>query len=621
MCGFNAITGLPDDFKSRDSIMHMNRSIEHRGPDDVGQYIAPGVALGHRRLSIIDLSEAGHQPMFSNSRRYFIVYNGELYNFKELKKELRAYEFKTETDTEVILAAFEKWGTDCFEKFNGMFGLAIWDTQEQQLIIARDAIGKKPVYIAEKEGVFVISSEMRAIMHSKLIQPELDRTMLPEYLSYQTVFAPNTILKGIKMLMPGHFAIIKSGQIIEKPFWSLKQARHKHPITGPYDKVCKQVKDLFFASVERRMIADVPLGAFLSGGIDSSAVVAAMAQISETRVNTFNVHFGEKQFDESEFANIIAKKYNTVHHQLLISEETFLGQLPQALEAMDHPSGDGPNTWVVSKATKEAGITVALSGLGGDELFGGYDIFKHAMWLKKKQFISRVPKPIRTATAKLYSKFKGGSSGNKISAVLGADNLGLANVYPEFRRTIWENDIEKLMGSSGLYPCKNLDKILDKIEPEGKTITEYSIAEMSTYMQNTLLRDTDQMAMAHALEVRVPFLDLDLIELVLSLPDDFKPLGHPKQLLTDAMGSLIPEEIWNRKKMGFTFPWETWMKSELNDFCEEQLQYLMDKKVFDAAHLQFMWDEFKKGNPEYTWTRIWILVVLGHWLKQHQIVR
>lgn len=629
MCGINGILGFNDPNIAKQKIIAMNNRMRHRGPDDEGVFVADKIALGHRRLSIIDLSAAGHQPMQSNDGRYQIVYNGEIYNFKELKFELQrvisgsnqqTYFFQTDTDTEVIIAAYARWGAECVNHFNGMFAFAIWDDQNKELFIARDRLGIKPLYYCFTDGVFAFSSELRSLLASELIPKKLDENSLIDYLRYQTVHAPNTIVKGIKMLMPGHFIEMKKEQLTLKNYWSLTKNISNESDGKSYNDVCKDVNQLLTKSVERRLIADVPFGAFLSGGIDSSAIVGLMSKVSTEKVKTFSITFDESEFSEAKYAQLIAKKFNTDHHEIKLNPSDFIEQLPNALKAMDHPSGDGPNTYIVSKATKEAGITMALSGLGGDELFAGYDVFKKSLELNKKFWLNLMPQFLRGMGASALIKLKPGVPSEKIAELLKQNKINFNSFYPITRQVIMDKQIVEIINRDKLTGNR-VAEIIENFQVSNlkSQISQVSIAEISTYMQNVLLRDTDQMSMAHALEVRVPFLDHALVEYVLGIPDNYKSTASPKKLLVDALGDLLPSEIVNRPKMGFTFPWKNWMKNELKIVCEQNMLSLSKRKLFNEQSVTNLWNSFLKDDPRVTWSRIWYLVVLENWLQENEI--
>ncbi len=629
MCGINGIYGLEHTTLAKQKIAAMNTCMKHRGPDDEGIYAKEKTALGHRRLSIIDLSAAGHQPMQSADGRYHIVYNGELYNYKELKFELQrvvaksgqqAYFFQTNTDTEVIIAAYARWGADCLQRFNGMFAFAIWDDQQKELFIARDRMGIKPLYYCFTNGVLAFSSEIRSLLESDLIPRKLDTNALIDYLRYQTVHAPDTIVKGVKMLMPGHFIQVKNDKVTVHPYWDIIKNVSTSAAGKNYQEVCKDVNTLLTKAVERRLQADVPFGAFLSGGIDSSAIVGLMSKVSAEKIKTFSVTFDEHEFSEARYAQLIAKKFNTDHHEIKLKPADFIDQLPHALKAMDHPSGDGPNTYVVSKATKEAGITMALSGLGGDELFAGYDVFNRFLELKNKNVLTRMPRFLRASGGNALTLVKPGIASEKIAELMKQPSIDFTSFYPLSRQVLMDKKIKTIVKDTALTKNKIAEQLKKQdLSSLTSDISKVSYGEITTYMQNVLLRDTDQMSMAHALEVRVPFIDYTLVEYVLGVPDKYKIPKSPKKLLVDALGDLLPPEIVNRPKMGFTFPWKDWMQLELKSFCEEKLIALSKRSFFVEQELMKLWTDFLAGAPHITWSRIWYLVVLENWLQENRM--
>lgn len=617
MCGVCGVLG-----GSRKAVEAMSDALAHRGPDADGIWSSDEVVLGHRRLAIIDTSHGPDQPFINKQEDLIIVFNGEIYNYKELRAQLSNYHFRTRSDTEVLLAAYQEWGCAMLDKLNGMFVFAIWNVREQELFIARDRLGIKPLYYSNGDDHFVFASEIRAILASGLVERNLDHDALVDHLRYQSVQAPHTLVRNVKMLMPGNYMVISDGYIEEKTWWQMNDP----PVIrfGSENDLKEQIRDLFMKSVERRMIADVPYGAFLSGGIDSSLVVAAMTEVSGLPVKTFNVSFDEAEFSEAKFARTISKKFSTEHTEILLKPQDMLDLLPDALGAMDHPSGDGPNTYVVSKATREAGITMALSGLGGDELFAGYDIFKRTLELEGKKWIPSFPKILRRAGARALLGYKRSMSSLKIGELIKQDAFHLEDTYPISRLTFMDHELVALLTQSKLPPDRVRAMVLEKIGPETlgaflPLLSKVSVAEMSSYMQNTLLRDTDQMSMAHALEVRVPFLDHELVSFMLQVSDKDKYPSTPKRLLVDSMDGLLPREIWDRPKMGFTLPWANWMRNDLRIFCREHMHALSDRAMFNGIEVRSYWQRFLKKDPIMPWSRIWHLVVLEHWLQAHDI--
>lgn len=620
MCGITGIAQIRRQSVCEGIVAKMNDAIAHRGPDASGIWSGEFCVLGHRRLSIIDTSTQGNQPFHFRDSQIVVVFNGEIYNYIELKKELSAqFTFKTQTDTEVIVAAYLQWGEACVEHFFGMFGFALWDNRNQKLFIARDRLGVKPVYYANTSEGLVFASEMRAILATGLVKKIIGNAALCDYLRYQTVHAPHTMIDGIHMLMPGHTMVVHSKEVRINQYWNASEKCNPSENYISRESIHQHIHDLLTSSVEIRMRADVPFGAFLSGGIDSSIIVGLMSRISEHRVKTFSVTFNEKEFDESRYSDLIAKKFNTEHTPIRLSARHFLELIPEALQAMDHPSGDGANTYVVSKVTRAAGVKMALSGLGGDEVFAGYDVFKRMKSLDEKSWLNLVPRAMRKSGGMLLRFLKPSVAAEKFAQALAQPSFDPAHLYPLTRQILFEYDIDKLIAPHKT-PANSMFQLSETtFNLQLPLLSKVSLMEISTYMQNTLLRDADQMSMAHALEIRVPFLDHRLIEYVLGVPDHFKYPHSPKELLTASVGDLIPREIIDRPKMGFTFPWALWMRNELNVFCEEQLNALEAVNQLNHAAVMDLWKRFTIGDPRITWSRIWPLVVLGHWVKQHDI--
>lgn len=625
MCGIAGILNLKSEKNLNEPIRNMTNALAHRGPNAEGFYVETNtVALGQRRLSIIDLSTSANQPFIDDSGRYILIFNGEIYNYLDVKPLLSEYNFKTTSDTEVILAAYIKWGTDCLKHLNGMFAFAIWDIEEQTLFVVRDRLGIKPVYYYIDNQHFIFSSEIRSLLSSGFIPRHLDKDALRDYLNFQSVYAPATIIKNVFQLMPGEYAVVSSNGMQKAFYWRAETSPNGFEIPNK-ETAQKKVRELLTASIERRMMSDVPLGAFLSGGIDSSAVVALMAQASERPIDTFTVSFAEKQFDESRFADIIAKKYNTNHTAIRLTPDDFLKELPAALDAMDAPSGDGLNTYVVSKATKNAGITVALSGLGGDELFAGYSYFRHFQKVKTAfPLYWRIPQAVRSPFLSLVHKaMPSNPKVKRFVDILNAPQPSIEDIYPQMRRINTEGEVNALLNEgkttdSTIYQLlKERQTAIDKLPP----LSHFTMGELLGYTLNVLLKDTDQFSMASALEVREPFFDYKLVEYVLKVPDVFKfDKSTPKALLVGALQDLLPNEIVNRPKMGFSFPWKHWLLHELHAFCQEHIDYLSQYDVFNEHAIQEEWSAFQKTNGEKSsYVKIWQMVVLSYWLKKNNI--
>jgi len=621
MCGIAGIIGIHDTTDAGARLQQMTKHMSHRGPDAGGHFVKPLAALGHRRLSIIDLSDAATQPMSDPSGRYTIIYNGEVYNYQEIKAELGDLAYQSKSDTDVILAAYIKWGAESLTKLNGMFAFAIWDEEDKSLFVARDRLGIKPLYFSEREGKLIFSSEIRSLLASGLVDKVLNREALSEYLRYYATNAPQTLLKDVEQLMAGSYGIWKNGRFSQHTYW--QAATVEQEAAGQsYETVAARVRELLQEGVERRLMSDVPFGAFLSGGIDSSAIVALMATVSDQPVDTFSIIFEDEAFDESQWSSLIAKKYNTRHHPITLDPNDFLEKLPQALTAMDHPSGDGLNSYVVSEATKKEGFTVALSGLGGDELFAGYPVFQRYQRLRNMKSFYGVPSGLRSLAGQAVATVYRNHKTARLQELIELEQNRFEQLYPVFRKIYNDREIDRLLGMhtpaestiSGIFLPDELDAI-----NELPIFSQVSIGEISTYTQNVLLKDTDQMSMAHALEVRVPFFDHKLVEYVLGIPDAIKQPTYPKKLLVESLGELLPHEIVHRKKMGFMFPWENWMRNELKDFCETHMYRLAEREVFAADEVFRIWQGFMQKNKEITWIKVWMLVVLDEWMERHGI--
>jgi asparagine synthase (glutamine-hydrolysing) len=618
MCGINGIYNLNQVESPAEVIQAMCARSKHRGPDNTGTFVDDRVALGQNRLSIIDLSEEANQPFISDDQTKILVFNGEIYNFRQLRQKLANRQFKTESDTETLMVAFEEWGVECLNKLNGMFAFALWEQDKQQLLVARDRLGIKPLYYYQRQSQLIFSSELRSLLASGLVPRKLNRDGLADYLRYQTVHAPNSIVSDVKVLMPGSYMVINADGRQTKSYWDIETDASYRSKKQNEDEIRKEVRQLFFDSVNRRLVADVPFGAFLSGGIDSSAIVAMMAQASKSPVKTFSVTFAEEEFSEAKYARQIAEKFKTDHTEIKLSPEDFLKELPNALNAMDHPSGDGPNSYIVSKVTKAHGVTMALSGLGGDELFGGYGIFKRAQKLKRLRWLFTIPRPLRKFIGGIFKRFRSSTASDKIQSILCLANSSVSSFYPLARQVYQDNIVRELLGIDELE--MNADARVASWKQNGTPyLSRVSCLEIETYMQNVLLRDTDQMSMSHALEVRVPFLDHELVEYIYGICDSVKDPITPKRLLVESLGDLLPNEIVHREKMGFTFPWARWMKNELKSFCEEQLNTLKRNDIFNSNAVEDLWIRFLNGDKRISWSRVWILVVLGFWVNANNI--
>lgn len=611
MCGIVGIIGL-EKYHSDPLVREMNQLIQHRGPDAEGYYIEEGIALGHRRLSIIDLSAGANQPFEDAQQRYVIVFNGEIYNYLEVKQELN-YPWTTQSDTEVILAAYSAWGADCLSRLNGMFAFAIWDKEKQEMFIARDRLGVKPLYYCQNEKGFAFSSEIRSLLASQLSEAKINQEVLSEYLQFLTVSTPNTLVKNIFQLCPGHFATLKDGVLSQHQYWNIAQSAMKQELS--YAETVQSTHAHFMQAVKSRMVADVKVGAFLSGGIDSSAVVAAMSELSPEPVQTFSIVFNEKEYDESEYSNRIAEKFNCKHHAFLLKPDSLHQYLEPFFKSMDNPSVDGINTYIISKLVAETGIKVVLTGIGGDELFAGYVSFERWKSFQKFAFFFQLPllRPLSHALVQL----KKTRATLKLNDMFKGQDVQLAAFYANSRRVFYDDEIQKLIAKPQQTKKSWIDLNKNYNLP---VLSQYSVAELSHYTLDVLMKDTDQMSMAWALEVREPFFDYKMIEFLLGVPDHYKfKKGFPKHLLVEAMGDLLPSEIVHRKKKGFTFPWDYWLRNELKSYCEEAILALSQRGIFEKNGLLELWNHFIQRKEALTWLHVWGLVVLEKWMEENKI--
>jgi len=622
MCGIAGIHGLEGIAEPEALVRRMNAAMAHRGPDADGVLRRGNAVLGHRRLSIIDLSPASNQPFISVDGRHAIAFNGEIYNYRELKRELDR-PWRTGGDTEVLLAAYEEWGAACLDRLQGMFAFAIHDRDTDELFIARDRMGIKPLYWYRDDKHVLFASELRALLATGLVPRRLDRASLVDHLRYQTVHEPATIVQDVRMLEAGHWLRMSDAEVSTGRWYDLVRAAKREAEHLPKEQVKHEVRERLERAVEKRLVSDVPFGAFLSGGIDSSAVVGLMAERMQQPVHTFSVVFDEEAYSEERYARIVAEKFRTEHTTIRLKPTDMLQMLPDALEAMDHPSADGPNTYVVSKKTKEAGIAMALSGLGGDEVFAGYPVFKRTIDLWSRRWLTQFPREMRGLAARMIGAARPGIASDKLGELLRLPSFSVDDTYPVSRLTFSDRELVRLVAMERLPTNRVMEAMHALIRIDGghalPLLGQVSLGEVSTYMRNVLLRDADQMSMAHALEVRVPFLDHDLVEFVLGVSDAVKYPHSPKRLLVESLGDLLPREIVDRPKMGFTLPWELWMRNELKSFCEERISMLQKRDVFRPDALMLLWRRFLAGDPRVNWSRLWSLVVLGDWLDRHGI--
>ncbi len=602
----------------------INRAVNalaHRGPDDWGIEVIGGerdgltVALGHRRLSILDLSQAGHQPMRDDATGAWITYNGEVFNFREARRDLekRGLKFKSESDTEVLLKGFSACGKAAIADWRGMFAFGFWEPGRRLLTLVRDRLGIKPLYYFQDGDTFLFASEIRALLATGLTPRKISPAALDSYLAFGSVEQPLTIIENIHAVLPGHILTFQEGRVHTEAYWELradapKYACHKRELV-------EEIGELLTDSVKLRLVSDVPVGVFLSGGIDSSSVVALTRRATNSPIKSFSVCFKEQEFSEAAHAEKIARRYNTDHHSILVTEDEILSRMPAALRAMDQPSIDGVNTFIVSQAAAEAGLKVALSGLGGDEVFAGYGFFRAiARDEQLRNQVKVMPLGARRAAAAAIGVVARNNRALKLRSLLRSDHLDDHSVKLRRRLFTFEQRRALTLSDGSASPALEFWNSRQTSNcASADPVNQASALELGGYLSNTLLRDTDSMSMAHSLEVRVPLIDHKIVERMLAVPGELKlRRNEPKWMLVDAVGDL-PREIIDRPKQGFELPYKNWLAGAMRDQIESALCAPQLTGLLNAVAMREVWGDFLKGR--LTWSRVWSFYVLGEWAR------
>lgn len=633
MCGIAGILTRQDDLDLDQPLQSMLGSLRHRGPDDEGtiQLRLPGgfrLGLAHTRLAIIDLSPGGHQPMTEPESGSWIVYNGEIYNHDSVRARLKDAAFRSTSDTESVLHGWLRFGEASLQSLRGMFAFALYDARRHQLWLVRDRLGIKPLYVAPVgPETWVFASEVRALLASRLIDGRLSPDAVASYLAFGASTAPWTMLAGVESVMPGetwrfNLSPERAAPVIERKCYWRPPFERPGAAEPSRAEALERLQPVLLEAVALRMVSDVPIGVFLSGGIDSSSVVAALTA-QGFKLRSFSVVFGERQFDESAHSAAIAERFGTEHTPLFLGPREVLADLEEALAAYDQPSIDGVNTYFISRAARQAGVKVALSGIGGDELFAGYPYFRRMKRLEHwgTRWLARLAHPLLRLISPDSTRTI------KLAALLQANGARLVN-YAISRQVMGPARRRALLaaGPAGWDAIPGgLQKQLEK-EVEGlDAVNAHSCLELSLYMANMLLRDMDQMSMAHALELREPLLDHVLVETVARMPGKLK-LAPGKQksnkgLLVDALPGGLPDSVIRRAKMGFVFPWERWLRQELKDLVATVLN---DTDAVQAAGLngeavQRLWRDYLWGRPGIRYSDVLCLLHLLYWVRRHKL--
>jgi asparagine synthase (glutamine-hydrolysing) len=591
-------------------VERMSRRMVPRGPDDAGierqQGDGRNVVLGSRRLAIVDLSDAGHQPMVDPDRGTMIAFNGMIYNYRELRSELeaRGERFFSTSDTEVILRAYGCFGERSVERLRGMFAFAIWDPEREDVLLARDRLGIKPLYYYRAGDTVLFASQVKALLASGAVPQRLSPEAIESFLVWGAVAEPRTAIKGVRSLPAGHLGRVTADGVTIQRYWEIDEDSPARPLSA--DEACHELRAHLQDAVRSHLEGDVEVGVFLSGGVDSSILAAAAAREAPTRA--VSVAFADHRLDEERFARAVAERLGLRHEVVRLESGAMIDSLPAAFDAMDQPSFDGMNTFVVSQAAASLGLKVALSGLGADELFDGYG---YAARMRRMETALRMPAPLRRLAGLAPRPILGGRA-EKLRAWARAGPPRNGSAYLLLRRVFLDEDLDHLLPDrSGIEPAPG--------DGGERALVNAARLDLENYTRNVLLRDTDAMSMAHSLEVRVPYLDHRLVEWALTLPDDLV-VGRRKALLIDAVGAELPPEVRARSKHGFALPLSEWMRGPLRGEVGAALTSPdpgLEAIVSLDASLA-IWRDFLGSG--HRWVRAWALFALGRWVESLRIL-
>jgi asparagine synthase (glutamine-hydrolysing) len=646
MCGICGVIDFGHGYIQAETLRQMCKTLAHRGPDDEGmllirdnRYVELGrsislpsdqarfeVGLGHRRLSIIDLSEIAHQPMSNEDGTIWVVFNGEIYNFREIQPELeeRGHHFKSKSDTEVILHAYEAWGVECLKRFRGMFAFALWDSRRKRLFMARDRLGEKPLVYAKGNGKFAFASEIKALLQVPWITRKVNVHALHDYLTLQYVPSPDSIFEGIYKLPPAHYLIMdRSGDIKVDRYWKLRMSAVGEKRLD-LNQTCGAIREKVEESVRLRLISDVPVGAFLSGGIDSSLIVGVMANVSGKPVQTFSIGFEEKEFDELVYARMVAKHFSTDHHEFIVKPDA-IDILPKLVWHYNEPFADSSTipTYYVARLTRDY-VKVVLTGDAGDENFAGYKRYLRSKWVA---CFSRIPEKMRRMflpsflrlAAQMHWKEK---TFNRLADFVAAISSSQVRNYAEQIKMFNEGEKEDLYSPEFIDALKSVDSfdyLVRKYDEAGTEdlIDQLLYLDINTYLPEDLLVKMDIATMANSLEARVPFLDHPLMEFVASLPSNLKLKGNiAKYVLKKSYSDFLPRDILTRKKMGFAVPISRWLRKELRHYMFDILldRRTIARSLFRKQGIERLLEEHVGGRYDHS-AKIWALLFLEIWYR------
>jgi asparagine synthase (glutamine-hydrolysing) len=613
MCGIAGMT-----WKDEALVTRMTKVIAHRGPDQDGVYTDEFVSLGHRRLSIIDLSEHGRQPMSNEDGSVWVTYNGEIYNFQELRTALEAkgHVFRSRTDTEVIVHAYEEYGPACVQWFNGMFAFAVWDKNRRELVLARDRLGVKPLYYYAKDEKLVFASEIKAILQVPEVEREINPQSLYHYVGYEFVPAPDTMFRNVHKLPPGHYLRYKDGKAEVVRYWDV--GFHSEPHSREYYE--EKMRDMLTESVRKRLVSDVPLGVFLSGGLDSSAVVTLMSRCGVEPIKTFSLGYADPSFSELDYARIIAKQFRTEHHELIIDPIT-PDLIEKAVWHLDEPMTDLSTIpfYLICKKAREH-VTVCLSGEGGDEVLVGYDRFKASKangyyallpeWIRRgiiAPAINALPdQPQKKGPVNVIKRFIQGGLLPEEAGHMRWQYFGV----PEHDHKLFSKNILSEISRDPFAPVRWHAMRCNSAERLDREI----YVDLKFTMPDSVLMKVDKMSMAHALEVRVPFLDYQFVEFCATIPGDLKLEGFTtKSIFRSAMKGILPDQIRGRGKQGYSLPIKNWLRQELREYMTDLLTSSpLMREAFNLDYIRQLMREHQEYRANHNHI-LWALINLAIW--------
>lgn len=624
MCGIAGFTRFSTSLGDQKLLQNMGNVIYHRGPDAGGEYLDDGVGLCHRRLSIIDLSEAGNQPMHSADGKLVIVFNGEIYNFQALREELLqdGYDFSSRTDTEVLLALYQRDGERLVDKINGMFAFAIWDREQHTLFLARDRLGKKPLYYYPCDDGVVFGSELKSILEVPGVPREIRNDAVYDFFAYQYVPDPKTIFSNIFKLEPGHTLTVTAKSLRKQKYWDLSFVEQTPKAEG---EIANDLLGVIREAVVARMISDVPLGAFLSGGVDSSGVVGLMAQSSDNPVTTCSIGFDSAEFDEVDFAREISEQFHTDHHEFTVREN-----VPDNIEKIaayfDEPFAD-PSlvpTYFVSQLARQQ-VTVALAGDGGDESFAGYS--KYAVDEMENRIRSKVPNVLRRTVMPWFQKQLAGARAPLLrkahtlcETISREPAYGFYLTNSFFRQHLWDDVVKESFSDqlAGYHPSQVMLEHYENA-PANDHLSRVLYTDFKTYLPGDILVKVDRMSMANSLEVRAPLLDYEVVEYAAKIPSALKlKQGEKKHILKRAFSGLLSNDTLYRKKMGFSVPLASWLRNELRVRSEKTLfeSEAGLNSYFKMERVRFLWDEHQSGRQDYS-SELWSMLMFQLWFNRY----